>query len=108
MKKVLCIMAMVALIFLTGCSDSDKVYTELSYDELQTKLDKKVEIFFLDLNQLTDEEYAKIYSKYVVTSTPTTIFISEGLETSTYERIIGAAGYSDIVQSLKTHGYIGD
>jgi predicted bacteriocin transport accessory protein len=131
-------MAMVALIFLTGCSDSDKVYTELSYDELQTKLDnkdsfvlvigsstcsacakyketmrevvkdKKVEIFFLDLNQLTDEEYAKIYSKYVVTSTPTTIFISEGLETSTYERIIGAAGYSDIVQSLKTHGYIGD
>lgn len=113
-------------------------YTELKIDELQQKLDnkdsfvlvlgsstcsacakyretmknvikdKQVEIFYLDLHALTEEEYAKIYSKYVVTSTPTTVFIKEGLETSTYDRIIGAASYSDVVNSLKKLGFLGD
>ena len=137
MKKILCIIAIFGIMFLTGCGKYTK-YTELNFNELQAKLDNKdsfvlvigsstcsacakyeetmksvikdnnVEIFYLDLQQLTDEEYSKIYSKYVIISTPTTIFIKDGLETSTYDRIIGAASYSDIVSNLKKHGVIGE
>ena len=137
MKKILCIIAIFGIMFLTGCGKYTK-YTELNFNELQAKLDNKdsfvlvigsstcsacakyeetmksvikdnnVEIFYLDLQQLTDEEYSKIYSKYVIISTPTTIFIKDGLETSTYDRIIGAASYSDIVSNLKKHGGIGE
>lgn len=135
MKKVL--LAILGIVLLTGCG-SKNGYTELSFNDLQLKLgnkdnfvlvigsstcsacakyeetmksvikNEKVEIFYLDLNDLNNEEYSKIYSKYVVQSTPTTIFIKEGLETSTYDRIIGAAGYSDIVDNLKKQGVIGE
>lgn len=135
MKKVL--LAILGIVLLIGCGSKNK-YTELSFNDLQLKLgnkdsfvlvigsstcsacakyeetmesvikNEKVEIFYLDLNDLSDEEYSKIYSKYVIQSTPTTIFIKEGLEGSTYDRIIGAAGYSDIVDNLKKHGVIGE
>lgn len=137
MKKVLFAFAIIGLVFLTGCKKM-KGYTELSFDDLQLKLgnkdsfvlvigsetcsacasykttmesvikDKQVEIFYLDLNKLTSEQDAKIYSKYVVTSTPTTIFIKEGIETSTYDRIIGAANYSEIVENLEKQGFLGE
>lgn len=121
---------------MTGCKQRE--YTELSFDDLQSKLnnkdsfvlvigsstcsacakykqtmqevisDKNIEIFYLDLKSLSDEDYSKIYSKYVITSTPTTIFIKDGLETSTYDRISGAASYSEIIENLKKHGFIGE
>ena len=137
MKKILCAIAILGIMFLTGCGKYTG-YTELNFNELQTKLDNKesfvlvigsstcsacakyeetmksvikdnnVEIFFLDLEKLSETEYSKMYSKYVIISTPTTIFIKDGLETSTYDRIIGAASYSDIVSNLKKHGVIGE
>lgn len=137
MRKILCAIAILSLVLLTGCKKYNG-YTELSFSELQTKLenkdsfvlvigsstcsacskyketmkdvisDKQVEIFYLDLQLLSEEEYAKIYSKYVIVSTPTTIFIKDGLETSTYDRITGAASYTDIVKNLEKHGFIGE
>ena len=134
MKKIL--ICFLSLLLLVGCSN--KEYTEISYNDLENKLNNKdsfvlligsdtcsactifketmqdvmkdtnVEIFYVNLNALNDEEYSKLYSKYVVKSTPTTIFISEGEETSTYDRIIGAANYDKVIDSLKKHGYIGD
>ena len=123
------------MLLLVGCGK--KEYTELSYIDLENKLNNKdsfvlligsdtcsacasyektmqevmkdtnVEIFYVNLNALSNEDYAKIYSKFVVNSTPTTIFISEGEETSTYDRIIGAANYDKVISSLEKHGYIG-
>lgn len=138
MKKVFMIISLlVCVIGLTGCSKY-KTYTELSFDEFQNKLnnkdsfvvvmgsstcsacamykktmqdvikDKQVEIFYLGLDKLNDEQYSKIYSKYVIESTPTTIFIKDGTETTTYDRIIGAASYSKVVDALKKHGIIGE
>ena len=133
MKKILIILC---ALFLVGCSNPK--YTELSCDDLFTKLenkdtfvlvfgsdtcsacasyektmtkvmkDTKVEIFYVNLHALSEEDYSKIYSKFVVTSTPTTIFIKDGEETSTYNRIVGAAKYEDVIDSLKKHGYIGE
>ena len=137
MKKVIFIIAMIGIVFLTGCNNKNE-YTKLSFDDLQLKLgnkdsfvlvigsstcsacakyeeimksvikDKKVEIFYLDLQTLTKEQYSKVYSKYVVSSTPTTLFIKNGAETSTYDRIVGAADYTEIVENLKKQGFLGE
>ncbi|MBE6149352.1 MAG: thioredoxin family protein [Firmicutes bacterium] len=136
MKKIFIFITLISIFVLTGCKKGG--YIRLSFDDLQLKLndkdtfvlvigsdtcsacakykttmesvikENKLDIYYLDLDSLTEEEYSKIYSKYVITSTPTTIFIKDGLETSTYDRIAGAAGYSDIIENLKKHGYIGD
>lgn len=71
--------------------------------------DKKIEIFYLDADKLVEEQYNKIKSKLGGQySTPTTIFIKNGLETSTYDRILGSAGYSEVIENLKRLGYIGE
>lgn len=137
MKKIAIAILMIFTLFITGCSKY-KTYTEINYSELQSKLDnkdtfvlvvgsstcsacanykttmekvikdKQVEIFYIDMKLLSEEDYAKLYSKFVVVSTPTTIFIKDGIETSTYDRIVGSANYSDVVNNLKKQGYIGD
>lgn len=134
MKKIL--LFLIGLFLITGCGQRN--YTQLSYAELETKLNNKedfvlvigsstcvacedyeetmkdimtkndIEIFFLDLNALTDEENTKAYSKFHVNSTPTTIFIKEGEETSTYNRIVGAGEYNDVLDKLQQLGYLGE
>ena len=133
MKKILiCLMT----ILLVGCGNPK--YTEINYEQLITKLDNKetfvlligsdtcsacanyettmtkvmkdtkIEIFYVNLHLLSEEDYNKVYSKYVVNSTPTTIFIKDGEETSTYNRIVGAADYKTVIEQLEKLGYIGE
>ena len=136
MKKILCLILIMTVFLLTGCKN--KGYTELSYDELLSKLENKdtfvavfgsdtcsacatyevvmkevinknkVEIYYLNINALDTETYSKMYSKFVVRSTPTTIFFKDGEETTTYDRIVGAADYKKVIENLKKHGYVGD
>ena len=133
MKKILIVLTMLLLV---GCGSPK--YTEINYEELKEKLDNKdtfvlligsdtcsacasfettmkkvmsdtkIEIFYVNLHNLSDEDYSKIYSKFVVVSTPTTIFIKDGEETSTYNRIVGAVKYEEVIDSLKQYGYIGE
>lgn len=138
MKKILMVITLLlCTVSLTGCNKYS-TYTELSYTELQTKLDnketfvvvlgsstcsacavykgtmekvikdKQVEIFYLDIAKLTSEDSSKFESKFVISATPTTVFIENGVETTTYNRIVGAASYTDVVKNLKKHGYIGE
>ena len=137
MKKVLLVLSIVLCIFLTGCKKYT-TYTELNFQQFQNKIDnkdtfvlvvgsstcsscamykptmekvikdKQIEIFYIDLNELSEEEYTKLYSKYVISKTPTTLFIKGGIEESPYNRIVGAISYSEIVESLKNNGYLGD
>ena len=135
-KKILICISILALL-LVGCGKKGS-YVGISYSELETKLNNKesfvfvigsdtcsacthyeptmkkvtkdegIDIFFINLNSLSEEENAKIYSKFVVSSTPTTIFIKDGNETSTYDRIIGAADYAEVIKSLEKLGYVGE
>lgn len=133
MKKILiCLIT----ILLVGCGNPK--YTEINYGQLKEKLDNKetfvlllgsdtcsacanyettmtkvmkdtkIEIFYVNLHLLSEEDYNKVYSKFVVNSTPTTIFIKDGEETTTYNRIVGSADYKTVIEKLKTLGYIGD
>lgn len=134
MKKI--VLVLITLFCLVGCGK--RTYTELNYTELMNKLDNddtfvlvmgsdtcsacaqykitmeevmketKVEIFYLNLHALSEEDYSKIYSKFVVTSTPTTLFFKDGKETTTYDRVVGAANYNSIIGELKKHGYVGE
>lgn len=134
MKKI--ILLCVVMLSLVGCSKSR--YTEISYKQLIDKIDnketfvivfgsdtcehcrsyektmnkvikdKKIKIYYLNVRKLSDEDYAKVYSKFVVTATPTTAFLKNGVEESTYNRIVGEANYDKIVEKLKLYGYIGE
>jgi len=138
MKKILMVtLLLFSVIGLTGCGKYSK-YTEVSYSELLTKMENKdtfvivlgsstcsacamyektmekvikknqVEIFYLDIAKLNEEDKVKFNSKFVIAGTPTTVFIENGVETSTYNRITSAASYTDVVKALEKHGYIGD
>lgn len=138
MKKILMVITLLLCVAgLTGCNKYS-TYTELTYSELQTKLenketfvvvlgsstcsacaaykltmedvikDKQVEIFYLDIAKLSSDDSSKFESKFVIAATPTTVFIENGVETTTYNRIVGAASYTDVVKNLKKHGFIGE
>ena len=131
MKKILIILC---ALFLVGCSNPK--YTELSCDDLFTKLENKdtfvlvfgsdtcsacksyeptmqkvmkdtnLEIFYINLHVLSDEDYSRIYSKFVVTSTPTTVFIKKKKKLGIHT-IVGAVDYDEVIKKLEKLGYIG-
>ena len=137
MKKIgLIAMVILGLFGITGCQKYT-TYTEISYQQLKEKMDakdtfvlvvgsatctacsnykmtmeqvikaKQVEIFYIDLNKLTSEEDAKLYSEFVVTSSPTTIFFDKGEQEPVINRIVGSADYDKIIEALEKRGYLG-
>lgn len=67
----------------------------------------QVDIKYIDLSMISEEEFNLLQSEINFSSTPTTIFIKEGKHTSIYDRIIGAESYGGIVSKYKKMGYIG-
>lgn len=66
----------------------------------------KVEIKYLDTNKLSGEENIEFQQDAYITGTPTTIFIKDGKETSTLNRMDGDQSKSFIITKLKDNGYI--
>lgn len=73
-----------------------------------TKNKEKITMYYIYLDDLSETDYAKIYSKYAITSTPTTIFFKNGVEESTYNRILGRVNSSELKKQLQKNGYIGE
>ena len=133
MKKVITIV--LASLLLTGCF-GPKTYDEINYKKLNKMIDKKesfvlvigaetcsacmaykivmdeviknygVDIKYLDIAKLTEEERNSLEADFPFSGTPTTIFITKGKEEDTYNRINGNKKYSKVVQKLKDNGYI--
>lgn len=57
-------------------------------------------------DKLTKEENSKLKDIANTSGTPTTVFIENGEEKSTYSRIVGTQTESKIVNKLKSMGYI--
>lgn len=68
--------------------------------------DKKVYIYYIDVDLLSEEENKKIYSYISYSSTPVTVFIKEGAETTAANRINGDASKDKIEKKLKSNGFI--
>jgi len=113
-------------------------YTEISYDEFNNMVnDKKsfplvigsstcsacsvfkptmesfikkyqVEVFYIDLSKLSEDDSNNLNSVINFKSTPTTVFFKDGLQTSVYYRLVGSESFSNVVDAYKRMGYIGE
>lgn len=134
MKKILILF--ITLFMLTACGN--KTYDEISYDELNKMLEKKqdfilfigsdtcsacntykgtlndvieeygTDVKYINLASLSKAEESSLVSKFPINGTPTTIFITDGEEEDTHNRIVGSAKKSEIVNEFKENGYIKD
>lgn len=68
--------------------------------------DKKIEIFYIDVDLLSKEDSIE-FSKYInFDGTPATVFIKKGEEKTAATRINGAASTEKILAKLKSNGFI--
>ncbi len=134
MKKILLMFTLGIIVLLSsGCSVG---YDVLNYTEVEAKLENdetfvlvvgsascsvckdykptldtvgkeyEVEIIYIDTEKISNEENDALYSKFIVSSTPTTIFIKDGEETSTYNRVVGLLSETQLTEKLRQLGYI--
>ncbi len=125
------------LILFTGCEQNSNGYLkDLSFKELQNKIDNKEEFFFvvtqdgcshcenflpvlekvlneykvvgynLNTTNMSEDENKKFDELFDVGGTPTTIFIKDGTEVSLLQRINGETTDTKLIQRLKNNGYI--
>ncbi len=66
----------------------------------------EVTFYYVDIKNFNQEEINKLKSKVRYEGTPTTAFIVDGEEKSTYQRIVGSEDYDYIINRLKETGYI--
>lgn len=66
----------------------------------------QVDVKYIDISKLSEEEYGLLKSEINFSSTPTTIFIREGKHTSSYDRIVGAEMISKVVSTYRRMGFI--
>lgn len=134
MKKII---LLIGIIFLAACS-SVKTYDEINYKDLNNMLKNKndfvlfigsskcshckeyevslnkiigeynLDIKYIDITKLSEEQYSELTSKIPISGTPTTVFIEDGEEKDTYNRIVGSVKYSKILEKLKDNNYVKD
>ena len=135
-KKVNKIIIVMFFMFIfTGCS-SLKTYDEITYSDYKQMVDDKesfilfigssqcshctnykktlnnvikkynVDIKYIDIASLDDDDLSAFKSHVSFSGTPTTIFISKGKEKNHYNRIVGDQDYSGVVEKLEKNGYI--
>lgn len=136
MRKILICLMFCFVLFLTGCSNKLTTYHEISYEEytnmksngdtfplvigsstcsacslFKVTMDKfikeyQVEVFYIDISKLSDDDLNLLKSDVNFSSTPTTLFIKNGEHTSVYYRIVGSESISVVLNSYKKMGFI--
>ena len=66
----------------------------------------QVDVRYIDLSKLSEDEKNKLGSDLNFQSTPTTIFFENGKQTSVYYRIVGSESLNGVVSAYKRMGYI--
>lgn len=130
------IMVFTLVLLLTGCSSNDNHIKEISLDKFKEKMANKesfvlyignencshcvaylptlksvlkeynVTIYHLDNSKLSEEEYLEFKSYISISGTPTVVFITDGDEETTLNRIVGEISKEDTIERFKTNGYI--
>lgn len=67
---------------------------------------KGVVFYYIDLDSVTDEEDAKLSTKYDSSRTPTTYIIIEGNTPTSYDKFVGSDQYSNIINAFKNKGIL--
>ena len=63
-------------------------------------------VYYIDLDALNDDDRKNFNKTINVTGTPTVVFIDNGEEESSFNRINGSVSKEKIVQRLKANNYI--
>ncbi len=125
-----------SIILFSGCNKKLIGYTEISYSEFnklkeenktfplvigsatcsacsmykpvmeQFISDYQVEVFYIDLSKLSDEDYGKLKAEITFDGTPTTVFYEDGKLTSFYDRITSAVSIDEVISKFKEKNYI--
>ena len=125
-----------SVILFSGCNKKLAGYTEISYNEFnklkeenktfplvigsatcsacmsykpvmeQFISDYQVEVFYIDISKLSDEDYSKLKTEISFTGTPTTVFYENGSLTSFYDRIDEAVSINEVIVKFKEKNYI--
>ena len=66
----------------------------------------KVNIYFIEVDMMSDDEKKNFKSLISFTSTPTTVFIENGEEKTAANRINGETSKTVIIRKLKSNGFI--
>ena len=134
MKKILSLSIVFIILLLTGCSKI--YVKEISYQEYKELINNKetfileimrtdcsacinfkpklesvaneykVEVKYINTDNLTDEEVDKLYIDTGISGTPTVIFYNEGIEKTKSSRINGSVSTDKIISKFKTNGFI--
>ncbi len=135
MKKIIIILSIVLVVFTFGCSIKQRII-EISANDFLNKIENKetfalyignencsycvaykptleqvlndydITIYHLDNSKLTTEDFNKINPIMNVQSTPTIVFIKNGEEKTTLDRIVGKVSYEKTVNKFKKNGII--
>lgn len=89
-----------------GCSHCEEYVPILN----RVLRENNLEAYELDLTKFRKEEEESVRNKintlFNTSGTPTTIFIEEGEEKTTLNRLVGSSNYSNLVAKLKERGFI--
>ena len=86
----------------TSCSACSDFKPKL--EEVANKY--KVEVKYINTDNLSKEDSDKVYDELEVTGTPTVIFYDKGEEITKSSRINGSVSTKKIIEKFKTQGYI--
>ena len=133
--KILTLILVVATFFLSGCSNTkieeinyEKFNTLISEKkdfilyigsatchnctefgprfEKVVKENKIENVYYIDLDELNDDDKKNFNRTINVTGTPTVVFITKGEEKSSFNRINGNVSEEKIIKRLKANNYI--
>lgn len=135
MKKII-LASMLLVLFVCGCSQKLSGYTEISYNKLLKKMENgdtfplvigssecsacanfkivmdqfiskyQVEVFMIDILELSDDEYSQLKTDTSFSGTPTTVFYKDGQLTSFYNRIDKSETLEVVKDYFRNNGYI--
>lgn len=134
MKKI--VILIFGVILMIGCSLKTKSYDEISYQEYSQKIENKetfilyigsdtcshcqeftptlkkvikkynLDIKYINVSGLKEEEYAVLRNKTKVKGTPTIVFVRNGVvESGNKNKIQGSVSISEVEKVLKRKGY---
>ncbi len=88
----------------TGCSHC------MAYLPVLEEVGKEYKLTFYDINMtdLSDEDRTEFNKLVRISGTPTTLFYTDGEETSTTTRLVGQKTKDKIISRLKSEGYINE
>lgn len=138
MKKLGIIVVLMFTLFITACGNGSKYLKEISYKDFTNKQknkenfilevyrtgchwcqeykpvlekltkDKKITIYVLNTDNMTDQEAEEFRKKFGEIGTPTILFFEKGEEVSKLKRSLGYKDETATIAALQNAGYLQD